>query len=659
MASVTCTVLAGLGLLRPSPLLLALVAVTAVPFLLPSRRRSLVATARKVGSARWRRKPAVLIVLTATVVALVLVAIPSRQAVGDALLPFSSTVWYYANLARETAIHGGFPAELPEWGTLRPFQVDYLPVTAHTAAAFVLLPDLDTRLVLETYRLTVLAGLGAVAAVFFRRFVSTWLAVLGACLLLATTRLDGKLLAYRPETWALIPALFTLWLVDRAMVERSRRLLATAVVTAALTWMAHAEVFLLLGPAIAGLAAARLLASGGSLGIRAPTVATLGWVLAVAGGVFLGSIVVGGAASYALTGQVRVLGYVAGDRSAEARPPLPPADDIPPGWTFTDDPTWDFNVAAVAPAAVGYEAPDRFLDSRLLPRSILWIWPGLDGRQVILLGLLALLCVAPILAWPWLDARRRRLVILMVVFGVALGVGSWLLFAISSTYVPMRTGPRRLMPYELLVPVLAALAGLWGLERLLRPGLVALLGDRRKAGVGAGVLALILVAGAIAPAPAGTVDDPEPGLTQSGYEAYRWIAGNLPPDARLLTNAYTDGSVASLAERVGIVDGRAVYLEDPQFLAESTALLLGARALFLDPGGSAAARYVAAHGVDYILVANPEAGGTGADLGGYDPFVTDIASLGSVGRYTLVRSFADGRLLLYAVDASGATALAR
>jgi hypothetical protein len=583
------------------------------------------------------------------------VVLPSRQAVGSALLPFSSTVWYYANLARETAAAGGFPAALPEWGMLRPFQVDYLPVTAHTAAAFALLPGLDARLVLEAYRLAVLVALGAVAAVFFRRFVSSWLAVLGACLLLATTRLDGKLLAYRPETWALVPALFTLWLVDRAMVERSWRLLGTAVATAALTWMAHAEVFLLLGPAIAGLAVARLLVAGGRRGLRSPSRASLASVLLVAGAVLGGGMLVGGVASYALTGDLRVLGYVARDRSADVRP-LPPGDEIPPGWTFSDDPTWDFNVAAVAPAAVGTDAPDRFLDSRLLPRSILWIWPGLDGRMLIHLGLIALLCLAPIAAWPWLDARRRRLVVLMVVFGVALAVGSYLLFAISSTYVPMRTGPRRLMPYELLVPVLGSLAGLWGLERVLRPGMVALLGDRRRAGVGSGILALVLVVGAIAPAPAGTVDDPEPGLTPAGYEAYRWIAANVPGDARILTNAYTDGSVASLAERVGIVDGRAVYLEDPAFLAESTALVLGARALFLDPGGPVARRYAAEHDVDYLLVADPAAGGTGADLGGYDPFVTDVASLASADGYTLVRSFADGRLLLFAVSPGAALA---
>ena len=610
VVGVTCTLLAWLGGFTPIAIVVVFVGLTVAPFLARSRRRAAVGAVRRLRTgARGRRVVATLLAVAAVAVVLILVVLPSRQAVGAALLPFSSTVWYYANLARETALQGGFPAQLAEWGSLRPFQVDYLPATAHTAAAFALLQGLDMRLVLEAYRLAVLAALIAVAALFFRRFVSSWIAVLGACLLLASVRLEGKLLAYRPETWALIPAVFTLWLVDRAMVERSRRLAATAVATAALTWMAHAEVFLLLGPGIVGLAAARLFASRGRPGLRVPPRTTLVTVTVVAGAVFLGGMLVGGAASYAVTGDLRVVGYVARDGSTADRPPPPPADEIPAGWTFTDDPTWDFNVAAVAPGVVGSPPPDRFLDSRFLPRSILWIWPGLDGRTREGLAILALLCVSPILAWPWLDARRRRLVVLMVVFGATLLVGSYLLFAISSTYVPMRTGPRRLMPYELLVPVLAALAVVWGLDRLLRPGWSALLAGRRRTALAAGLAAVILVAAAIAPAPEAQVDDPEPGLTQAGYDAYRWIAANLPPDARILTNAYTDGSVAALAERVGIVDGRAVYLENPEFLAASTALVLGARTLFLDPGGTFAGRYLDDNQVDYLLVANPGAGG--------------------------------------------------
>ncbi len=653
VAAVACTVLASLDALTPLAIVAVLAALTGLPFLLPGRRESAARWLRGAGSRRRGRHAAALVLAVAGAgVALALVVLPSRAAVGDALLPFSSTVWYYANLARETALQGGFPAELPEWGMLRPFQTDYLPVTAHTAAAFALLPGLDVRVTLEAYRLAVLAAAFAVAVLLFRRFVSTWIAVLGACLLLATVRLEGKFLAYRPETWALVPALFTLWLADRAMVERSRRLAAAAIATAALTWLAHAEVFLLLGPGLVGLAAARLFAARGRLGLRIPPRATLVPAAAVAGVVLAGGLLVGSLASYGLTGELRVLGYVAGARAASEAPAPPPADEMPPGWTFTDDPTWDFYVAAVAPGQQGREPPSSFTDRRLLPRSILHVWPGLDARLVGFLVVLGGLLLAPLLAWPFLDARRRRAVLAAVVFGACLVAGAYLLFAISDTYVPMRTGPRRLMPYLLVLPVVAAVVLLALADRLLRPGWRALL--PRGATAASALALLLLTIGMIAPAPGVQLDDdPEPGLTVAGYDAYRWIDANLPPDARLLANAYTDGSVAALARRTGIVDGRAVYLENLAFLGESTNLVLGARRVFLDPDGEGSRRYLARERVTHVLVAAD--GATGADLGGYLPFETDLAALGRSAGYTLVRSFEDGRLLLYAVAAPAAT----
>lgn len=649
VAAVTCTILARLDAFTPPLVLGTLVAVSVVPLVLPAGRRGASRALRAVPSrVHARRGRALAGVAAGVVVALVLVIGPSRAAVGDAFLPFSSTVWYYANLARETALQGGFPAELPEWGTLRPFQTDYLPVTAHTAALFALVPDLDVRVALELYRLAVLATVMAAAALFFRRFVSSWLALLGAILLVATVRLEGKLLAYRPETWALAPALLALWLADRAIVERSGRLAAAAVVAAAVTWLAHAEVFLLLGPGIVGLVAARLLVSGGRVGLRLPARRTLLSAAAIGGAVLAGGLLVGAAASFGLTGELRVLGYVSRDLEATDVPPPPPADEMPPGWTFTDDPTWDFYVAAVAPGQVGREPPSSFTDRRLLPRSILHVWPGLDARVPALLVVLALLLAAPLVAWPVLDARRRRAVLAAAVFGVGLAAGSYLLFAISDTYVPMRTGPRRLLPYELVLPVAAAGVLLAAATRWLRPGWTALL--PRGAGVASALAATVLVAAMIAPAPGPLLDDePEPGLTPAGYEAYAWIDANLPPDARLLVNAYTDGSVAALARRTGIVDGRAVYLEDAPFLAESTNLLLGARSVFLDPDGEGSRRYLEREGVTHLLVATE--GPTGADVGGYPLFETDLAALADAAGYTLVRTFDDGRLLLYAVAA--------
>jgi hypothetical protein len=125
------------------------------------------------------------------------------------------------------------------------------------------------------------------------------------------------------------------------------------------------------------------------------------------------------------------------------------------------------------------------------------------------------------------------------------------------------------------------------------------------------------------------------------------MAENLPPDARILANAYTDGSIAAVTRRTGIVDGRAVYLEDPGFLAESTALCLGARVVFGTPAAAGAGTYLARERVTHVLVATE--GPLGRDLGGYLLFDTDVDAIRADGRFRLARSFGDDRLLLFEV----------
>ena len=84
------------------------------------------------------------------------------------------------------------------------------------------------------------------ATVLFRRWVSSPYALAGAILLLGTVRLDQKFDGYRPETVAFVLALFVLWVADRAFVERDRRLVGLAIVGAAVVFLSHAEVFLIL-----------------------------------------------------------------------------------------------------------------------------------------------------------------------------------------------------------------------------------------------------------------------------------------------------------------------------------------------------------------------------------------------------------------------------
>ncbi len=670
---VTCTLLARVGALTAPGVLGSLVALTLLGVVLQARRaggswragldwRSPGAGASHAGrspglprpSRRLRRWWAA--ALAGFALALALLVIPSHLAVRPELLPVSSTTWYYLNLAQATADLGAFPAQLAEWGALRPFQTDYLPETAHTAAALLLLPG-DTLARLELYRLIVL-GLGVLfATLLFRRWVSGWTALLGAILLLGTVRLEQKFDGYRPETVALVMALFTLWAADRAVVERSPRALAVALLGCAIVFLSHAEVFLILVPVLIGIGAARALVapgrSAGRLGLRWPSArAAAAPALAVV--LVVGGTGLGVAAGWALTGQLGALGYVVGpdtaapdQASSRGRP-----GEVPAGWTFTDDPTWDFYTASVAPALDGSPPPDAFTDSLLLPRSVLVVWPGLDGRVRSGLVVLVAIVFAPLLAWPFLDARRRRFLLTWAVFAALLVAGSLLLFALSDNYVPQRTAGRRLMPYLLFVPVVAMTVLVWIAGRLTSPYWRAFLPGRRdgpRRAVVAGLALAVLTVGAVSasPIPGSVAEERDAALSPAGYAAYRWMAENLPADARILANAYTDGSIAAVTKRVGIVDGRAVYLEDPGFLAESTALVLGARVVFATPESAGAATYLERERVTHLLVATE--GPLGRDLGGYLLFDTDLGAIRSDARFRLVQSFDADRLQLFEV----------
>jgi hypothetical protein len=634
VTTIAMTALAIAGLLRPITVVAMLVGLTAVPLAAKPVRRELGRVLRAP-----RRPIGLAVAIAALGLAATFVVLPSHGKLDEPPLPASTTVWYYANLAQQVATTGGFPDAFPEWGANRPFQTDYAPFTAQSAAVLELMPP-DVPGFLEAYRLAVLVAIFCLAVLLLRRWFSTWLAVLGTILLLGTVRLDQRVLVYRPEVFAIALGLFALWLVDRAAVERTPRMIAAAAVALGLVFASHAEVLLVVLPAAAGTAVIRgplrpaNTRTGFSLSASRRSLAgpaTVAFVCLL--GIGLGSLV-----NAAAAGEFRLAGYAGRSVTAGDIAPLPPGA-LPPGWVLSGDPAWDFFVAATGPTE--RDLPTSFTDPRLLPRSSLHIWPRIDGNavpgRIALIGLLLI----PLVLWPWLDARRRRALVVWLIFGVGLFAGSYLIYALSDWYVPQRVGGRRLVPYELFVPVIAATTALWAAGRAW-PAIRARL-PQSAARLLPAVLGAAVVVATIS-SPAGTAQTDEPGLTRVGYDAFDWMRTNLPPDSRILANAYTDGSLTFLSGGAGILDGRAVYLEDPTFLRETTSLLLGARKFFLSPRDPS---FLYQENVTYLLVVGPR--GSAADLAGYRPFPTDLDALGRDSRYTLVRRFGEQRLLLYQV----------
>lgn len=651
VTALACTMLARLGLLRPTILVALLVGMTLLPLHARRPRRP----RRPSGHARrwWLGAAA------GAVLAIALAVYPAGPQPGGVPLPSGPTAWPDATLAWSTAATGGLRADLPAWGAAGPFAVDHGPLTAHSAAAFLLMPA-DPLLQLDLYRLAVLLAGLVLATLLLRRWVSTWIALLGAILLFRTVAIGAAVAGYGPVAWGLVVALFALWLTDRAIVERSRGLAVAATISAAVVLMVEVQVFLVLAAGVAGIAAARAFVRPGGgpesagglgyrhgrrIGLRAPVGMEVLRPLLLGAAIVIGGAGAGLIGDGMLTGDIRILRYLV------AGPPRAPATlelvgQPPAGWESSGDPTWDFHVAATDASRFGERPPDTFVDGRLLSASVVHIWPWLDGRVLLALIALAAILAVPLGGWPFADVRRQRAILAWTAFTAALLGGAVLVFSLSPTYVPRRVGPTGLVPFIAITLVAAAVVGLWWLDRLMRPRLRETFRRGAMPLAGAVLAAVTTIVVIPVPSPGGTDDDQQPVLSPTGYEAYRWLAANHP-GSRVLANGWTDGALAAVSGQSGILDGPAPYLDDQALLARATGLLLDARLLFAEPDGAGAAAYLKRERVEYLLIVTTA--GTGDDLGGHTPFEVDLATLEKSRRYRIEERFGDGRLLLYRV----------
>ena len=321
---------------------------------------------------------------------------------------------------------GAIPAQLPEWGALRPFQTDYLPVTAHTAAAMLLRArrPADRPRALPAHH-------ARARRCCSRRSCSAAGCPAGppcsarsCCSRPSGSTRSSMATGPRRSPWS--------WPSSRCGSPTARsssgalgrspwRSSATALV-----FLSHAEVFLILAPALVGIAVARTLIAPGGRGSRigaADRAMAPGALGSGPGDRARSSAVgaLGAAGGWALTGESRDPRLCARPGRTAARGPRARPSRRGPGRV-------DLHGRSRPGTSTSPRSRRRSTDSRRrtsspTPSCCRARWSTSGRASTVACGpgcvVLLLLTIAPLLAWPFLDARRRRFVLGWALFGAA------------------------------------------------------------------------------------------------------------------------------------------------------------------------------------------------------------------------------------------------
>jgi hypothetical protein len=624
-------------------------------------------------------------------VVLALMVLQSHLSVrSEATLPPGTTWWYYYQLAIEMFDARAIPSTIGEWGAQRPYPIEYLATTAHTAATAVFGGGVDLPFI-EGYRLVVMALVAVSAYALWRRWLPAWWAWVAAILTVAATRISSRLVGYRPETFGLVLVLWSGWLLDEALARRSLRWGLLAGLVSGTAFHAHAEVWLLTGPLWLGIVISRIVTAiwrtdedgrrpttartavmttdateAGVAAAPAEPRATGAAVHSTAaptelrsprGSVLRPAGVLASAAFAFILVALMAVAAGTGSRLAGLTDQPTTVVEQPAG-----DPTWAFFAVINGFDPVLFPPPGTFWDTYFQDPATAVPYPFVTLTEPLALLLVLGALAAVVVHLRRSTAKTRRLVITCVLFAVGIFVGSYVIWIFYDTYVPQRAGPRRILPfYAIGLAGLIALAA-WTVARLVarvaarsiadggdratwRTTLpkddIAHLVDRRPVRALAlravALFAGILLVGQLLPTHE-SLGSGGRALSNDGYAALEWIRDNLPDDAIVLANAYTDGSVGAISRRTGWIDGRAPYLEDPEWLAEATVNVQTARDFFYDPQ-----IHGPPDGVDYVLAGRTE------DLAGYATMEVYWEGFADWDRVRVLREFVPGELVLFEI----------
>jgi hypothetical protein len=596
---------------------------------------------------RPRGAPLVLVILAAAVTWFT-VLVPEGVENTSTGHPNGTIVYYHWGIVDRVVDADGIPASLPEWGRPREFPYEYAFSVSHGAATSTLAGGAGFVLE-ERYRIAMVLSALFAAFALWRCWLPSWWAWIAALLTLNVSRVETRLLVYKPEAFAFILLIWSAWLFDQAMERRSKRWGGLAGVVLASSFLAHPVSSLLAAPLWGGILigrAAPLLWRRRSSAVPWRPVLAASIVFVLLFGALRTTIGTTGQdlSQKATNGvdETRVvynLAYVSANPFARPRVP---------------ECTHPFGVYSTVRPFFSSNASWFFFDVHSRSSVLLML-----GALILLVGTFLLQAPPRLERWP--DPAKRA-VITWVCYGIGVYLLAVLICVHYSTWVPQRVGPMRLMPYWALIFPIFIAAVAWAMAGLLSrlgPGRSPRLHRLSSRGgpdwFGKGVsLAPALVLSAVTVwtfttisasqdrgVPPFQISEPRAGgLSDDAIDSYRWMSRHLPPGARILANGYTEGALGMLSQRMGLLDGRTPFAQPDPWRSEAIRLLAASRAFFLRPASTAVPG-----GATYVAAAQPD-----VNMGG-SFFPTDFRALARDSRLEQIRRFRG--VTIYRVRSSG------
>lgn len=555
------------------------------------------------------------------------------------------STWYYWGLVRGVISAGKIPWSIPEWGANRPFPTEYLVHTLHGSVTGILAGQFSVQTV-EIYHIAFIVLILIAAYALWKIWLPDWWALLAALITLSGSRLESKLIDYKPETFGLYLTLWSAWLLSQAVERRSKRWAVICGVVSASAFLSHAEIWLLTIPLWSGILLGRFVSLLPPFAPGQPSHSPAGKPSTDFGAKVRSLILplVVGVMAFSIT--VIGMGFATGNTGRISRIVglSKPTNKAVVAVASTKDETWLLNRAA---HGIDARKPPPQLGSNLfMIRPTRQPYPHIDLANKWTLASLAVIALVLVLT-GWRNRTLRDGMVCWTVFVVGIYAVSEVIGIAYHTYVPGRAGPLRIMPYYALsiAGILASFGWLvthaaqmlW--NRLSAKHIRGDLSSRVLRHVAAAVVSVLLLI-AFTPAAQGEANGGGITVYPGSYRAYTWISRNLPVNAVILTNGYPAGTLWPLSQRVGWVDGRMPYLESSAWKEDAIHKLITARKFFQHPYKN---RDKLSSKVDYILVVKP-----GESLGGFR-FQTNYRQLAKSPNLKPVYTSEKGKIVIYKV----------